>query len=165
VTGPARNSYTGIIVRRSFVSTAMAAVLLSLTACSSSPPPRPQQAKAPEPFGPGPAAPSGKNPLDKYLELSGFRLSERGAGKLKVLFAATNHSAADMGDLTVKVRMVTSTFKQGDEPITEFEAKIPALGPQETKDVTATATTKLRLYELPDWQFLRADFDVISPAP
>jgi len=70
-----------------------------------------------------------------------------------------------MGDLTVKVRMVTSTFKQGDEPITEFEAKIPALGPQETKDVTAAAATKLRLYELPDWQFLRADFDVISPAP
>jgi len=139
------------------------ALLLSLFACSS-PPSQPQQAKAREPFGPGPAA-AGKNPLDKYLELSGFRLSETGAGKLKAIFAATNHSTADLGDLTVKVRLVPSTFKQGDEPITQFEAKIPALGPQETKDVTATATTKLRLYELPDWQFLRADFDVTSPAP
>lgn len=140
----------------------MAALLFSLAACSS-PPPQPKQAKAAEPFGPGPAA-AGKNPLDKYLELSGFRLAESGAGKLKVIFAATNHSTADLGDLTVKVRLVPSTFKQGDEPITEFETKIPGLGPQETKDVTATATTKLRLYELPDWQFLRADFDITSPA-
>jgi hypothetical protein len=143
----------------------IASVLLSsLFACSSPPPPQPQQTKAPAAFGPGPAA-AGKNPLDKYLELSGFRLSENGAGKLKVIFSATNHSTADLGDLTVKVRVVTSAFKQGDDPITEFEAKIRALGPQETRDVTATATTKLRLYELPDWQFLRADFDVTSPAP
>jgi hypothetical protein len=149
-------------VCRSIVAGA-AALILFLSACSS-PPPQPKQAKAAEPFGPGPAAASGKNPLDKYLELSGFRLVENGAGKLKVIFAATNHSAADLGDLTVKVRLVTSSFKPGDEPITEFEAKIPALGPQETKDVTATAATKLRLYELPDWQFLRADFDVTSPA-
>ena len=52
-----------------------------------------------------------------------------------------------------------------DPPITEFEAKIPSLGPQETHDVSATANTKLRLYELPDWQFLRADFDITSPEP
>lgn len=138
--------------------------LLLLAACSSPPPPS-KQTKAPEPFGPGPATASGKNPLDKYLELSAFRLSESGAGKLKVIFAATNHSSADLGDLTLKVRLVTSTYKAGDEPITEFEAKIPSLGPEETRDVTATANTKLRLYELPDWQFLRADFDITSPEP
>jgi hypothetical protein len=97
--------------------------------------------------------------------MSAFRLSESGAGKLKVIFAATNHSNADLGDLTVKVRLVTSTYKSGDQPITEFEAKIPSLGPEETRDVTATANTKLRLYELPDWQFLRADFDITSPEP
>jgi len=149
-------------VCRLILPSALAAAILSSAACSSPAPP-PAQAKAAEPFGPGPAA-AGKNPLDKYLELSGFRLAESGAGKLKIIFAATNHSTADLGDLTVKVRMVTSAFKPGDEPITEFEAKIPGLGPQETKDVTATGATKLRLYELPDWQFLRADFDVTSPA-
>jgi hypothetical protein len=31
--------------------------------------------------------------------------------------------------------------------------------------VTASAETKMRLYELPDWQFLRADFDIVSPTP
>src|SRR5579884_2429822 len=100
-----------------------------LAACSS-PAPAPKQPKAADAFGPGPATASGKNPLDKYLELAGFRLSESGAGKLKV-----------------KIRLVPSTFKPGDEPISEFEAKIPSLGPEETKDVSANAATKLRLYE------------------
>jgi hypothetical protein len=135
-----------------------------LAACSS-PAPQPKQAKAADAFGPGPATAARKHPLAKYIELAGFRLSESGAGKLKVKFAAINHSEADLGELTVKVRMFTSAFKPGDAPITEFEAKIPALGPEETQTVTATANTKLRLYELPDWQFLRADFDITSPAP
>jgi hypothetical protein len=141
-------------------------LILCLAACSSPAPTAPsKQAKAPDAFGPGPATPTGKHPLDKYIELAGFRLSESGAGKLKVKLAAINHSEADLGELTVKVRLVTSAAKQGDPPITEFEAKIPALGPEETQTVTATANTKLRLYELPDWQFLRADFDITSPAP
>jgi hypothetical protein len=31
--------------------------------------------------------------------------------------------------------------------------------------VDAKVNTKLRIYELPDWQFLRAEFDITSPAP
>ena len=139
-------------------------VLLCLTACST-PAPQPKQTKAADAFGPGPAAAAGKHPLAKYIELAGFRLSESGAGKLKIRFAAINHSEADLGELAVKVRLVTSAFKPGDPPITEFEAKIPNLGPEETQTITANANTKLRLYELPDWQFLRADFDITSPAP
>jgi hypothetical protein len=42
---------------------------------------------------------------------------------------------------------------------------VASLGPQENKDVTVTVPTKLRLYELPDWQFLRAQFEITSPAP
>ena len=69
------------------------------------------------------------------------------------------------GDLIIKVRLVTTAAKPEDPPITEFQAKVPALGPQELKEVTATATTKLRIYELPDWQFIRAEVDILAPAP
>ena len=113
----------------------------------------------------GPATTTSKHPLAKYIELAGFRLAESQAGKLKIKFAAINHSEADLGDMTVKVRLTTSAAKPGDPPVTEFEAKLPSIGPQENKDVDATATTSLRIYELPDWQFLRADFDITSPAP
>lgn len=106
-----------------------------------------------------------KHPLGKYLELSGYRLAEKGAGKLAVKLVVINHSEADIGDLTLKIRLVTTAAKPEDPPITEFEAKVPSLGPQEIKDVSAMANTKLRIYELPDWQFIRAEVEITSPAP
>ncbi|HEY4365202.1 MAG TPA: hypothetical protein VGN17_29845 [Bryobacteraceae bacterium] len=139
-------------------------VFAALLCASCSTPAPKSKALPPEPFGPGPAVAEGKNPLAKFVELTGFRVSESGSGKLKIKFVALNHSDADLGDLTVKVRLVANTFKEGDEPITTFDAQIPSLGPGELKDVTASATTKYKLYELPDWQFLRADFDITSPA-
>jgi hypothetical protein len=118
-----------------------------------------------DPNGPGPATTTSKNPLAKYIELAGFRLAEGGSGKLKIRFAAINHSEADLGELEVKVKLVTFNAKPEDPPVAEFEAKIPSLGPLEVKSLEATAPTKLRVYELPDWQFLRAQFDITSPAP
>ena len=106
-----------------------------------------------------------KHPLAKYLELSGYRITETSPGKLSIKLAVVNHSEADIGDLTLKIRLVTTAAKPDEPPITEFEAKVPALGPQELKDVTATAATKLRIYELPDWQFIRAAVEITSPAP
>jgi hypothetical protein len=139
-------------------------LLLSLTACSSAPDTK--QAKQAGPFEPsGAATPVGKHPLAKYIELVGFRLTEASAGKLNVKFAVVNHSDADIGDLAVKVKLTTTAAKPGDEPIAEFETKVPSLPPQEIKEVGAAGTTKLRIYELPDWQFLKAEFEITSPAP
>jgi hypothetical protein len=138
-------------------------LLAVLVACSSPPPPaKPAKAGAPESTVTSFAA---KHPLAKYLELSGYRLSEKGAGKLAVKFVVVNHSEADIGDVTLKVRLVTTAAKPEDPPIAEFEAKVPSLGPQESKDVSAMATTKLRIYELPDWQFIRAEVEVTAPTP
>ena len=138
-------------------------LLAILAGCSSPPPPaNPAKAAAPESTVTTFAA---KHPLAKYLELSGYRLAEKGAGNLSVKFVVVNHSEADMGELTLKVRLVTTAAKPEDPPITEFEAKVPSLGPQEVKDVSANAKTKLRIYELPDWQFIRAQVEITAPAP
>lgn len=108
---------------------------------------------------------SSKHPLAKYLEIAGFRVSEGGAGKLTVKFAVVNHSDADIGALAMNIKLTTTAAKPEDPPIAAFEAKVPALGPQEVKDAVGTATTKLRVYELPDWQFLKADAEITAPVP
>jgi len=41
----------------------------------------------------------------------------------------------------------------------------PRWGPQEIKDVTASTETKLRIYEMPDWQFIRAEVEILAPEP
>ena len=138
---------------------------LFLAACSTSPAPDAKQTKP----GTAPLAVtsviSGKHPLAKYLEIGGFRISEGGAGKLTVKFAVINHSDADLTALTMMVKLTTTAAKPEDPPIAEFEAKVPPLGPQEVKDAVGTATTKLRVYELPDWQFLKAEAEITAPAP
>lgn len=152
------------IVRYTSALLPLTVAVLLLTGCSETPP-ETKPAKVASPYGPGPATSSSKNPLAKFIELAGFRLSEKGAGKLQIKFSAINHSDADLEEMQVHVRLVTTAAKPGDDPVAEFDAKIPGLGPQEDHDVVAETTTKLRLYEMPDWQFLRADFDITSPAP
>lgn len=146
-----------------FPSLAVACGFLALAGCTTPAP----ATKAPvaDPNGPGPALTTSKHPLAKYIEFSGFRLTEAGPGKLKVQFAAINHSEADLGELAVKIKLVTFNAKPEDPPVTEFETKIPSLGPLEVRNMEASAPTKLRVYELPDWQFLRAQFDITSPPP
>jgi len=141
----------------------LALLLLTLAGCSS---------PAPQATGKqgtieitGPATTISKHPLAKYIELAGFRLVESKPGQLEVKFVAVNHSEADLGDLGLTIRVRTTAAKPEDPPVAEFMAKVPALGPLEIHDVSAKVSTKLRIYELPDWQFMRAEFDITSPAP
>jgi hypothetical protein len=140
-------------------------LLLTLAACSSPPATDTKQTKKTGPMEPTSAVPIKKHPLAKYVELVGFRLSEAGGGKLKIKFAVVNHSEADIGDLGVRVRLTTSSAKPDDPPIAVFDSKVPSLGPEEIQDVTASAPSKLRIYELPDWQFIKAEFEITSPQP
>ena len=92
-------------------------------------------------------------------------MAESKPGQLEVKFVAVNHSEAELGDLGVNIRLKTTAAKPDDPPVAQFQANIPALSPLEIHDVSAKVATKMRIYELPDWQFLRAEFDITSPAP
>ena len=96
----------------------------------------------------------------KYIELVGVRASEKSPGHLQVQFGVVNHSEADIGDVKLDVSLGTTAAKAGDPPLITFSTKVPALGPNEMKQVSVDVPTKLRVYELPDWQFLKADFQI-----
>jgi hypothetical protein len=102
---------------------------------------------------------SSSNPDAKYLELVGFRIIEKSPGHLEVRFGVVNHSEADLGEMKMDVRLLTTTAKADDPPLITFSTKV-SLGPSEMKQLTIDVPTKLRVYELPDWQFLRANFDL-----
>jgi hypothetical protein len=140
------------------------ALLLALAACSTAPPTNTAKSR-PLPAPAGAAVAINQHPLAKYIEIDGFRITESGPGKMKITFAVINHSEADIGDLGLKMQLVTSADKPGDAPIAEFEATVPSLGPLENKEVSVVVPTTMRVYELPDWQFLRGRFEITSPAP
>ena len=132
----------------------LAMVFVGLPACSSS-----SANKAAAPTEKAPASKS-SNPLAKYLEVVGFRVNEKSQGHLQVTFAVVNHSEADVGDVKLEISLRTTAAKPGDPALVTFPAKVSGLGPSELKQVTADVPTSLRAYELPDWQFLKADFQI-----
>lgn len=142
----------------------LAALVLSLTSCSSSTPPDKQGKAAGVAIPPHFTATNTSNPIAKYLELVGLRVRERSAGHLIVQFGVVNHSEADVGDVKMTVNLSTTAAKPGDPPLITFPAQVSRLGPSELKDVSVEVPIKLRVYELPDWQFLKADFEITEPA-
>ena|SRR5581483_6251208 len=137
------------------------AILAALLGACSSPAPQTKSGGAAQ----APHAPiaATQNPVARYLELAGFRLDEKGPGRLQIQFAIINHSDADIGDLGLQVNLRAKTAKPGEPPLFTFPASVQDLGPEEVKQVTVTVPTKLRVYELPDWQFIVSDFTVTSP--
>jgi len=135
---------------------------IGLVGCSTAPSPKDAKAATAAP----PAhitASNSSNPLAKWVELVGFRITEKNKGRLTVEFAVVNHSEADLGDLKLKVDLTTTAAKPGEAPLISFPAQVSSLGPSEMKNVTVEVPTKLRAYELPDWQFLIANFEIIEP--
>lgn len=94
----------------------------------------------------------------KFVELSGFRLSEDSRQRANIKMAVTNHSSADIGDLEMTVTLKTTDGKD----IGTIQVNAKGLGPLATTEVTAPFKTKMRAYELPDWQFIRAEFQITS---
>jgi hypothetical protein len=141
----------------------LAAILLTLAGCSKPAPEATTKQGTIEITGP--ATTISKHPLAKYIELAGFRLTESKPGQLEVKFVAVNHSEAELGDLKLNIQLRTTAAKPDDPPVAQFQAMVPALRPLEISDVSAKVNTKLRIYELPDWQFLHAEFEITSPAP
>lgn len=132
-----------------------------LAGCSSAP-----AAKEPKAAAQLPAHVMASNTSDsiaKYVEMVGFRVTERSPGKLIVQFGLVNHSEADIGDVKLNVNLTTTNAKPGDPPLISFPAQVPSLGPSELKNVSVDVPTKMRAYELPDWQFLTATFEITEP--
>jgi hypothetical protein len=94
--------------------------------------------------------------LNKYLEVSGVRIVEEGR-KPVVKLTVVNHSAAELTDISGVVELHTTAEKAGSTPLGQVPLKVASIGAYESKDVSIPFTTKLRAYEMPDWQFVRAE--------
>ena len=152
------------VMRLSWDVTKISCLLLAVSLAGCSSPANDKQNK--KVFAPPPmhfTATNTSNPVAKYLELVGFRVNETKPGHLQVQFGVANHSEADIGDVKMTVNLGTTAAKPGDPPLITFPASVSKLGPSDLKDVSVDVPTKLRVYELPDWQFLKADFQITEP--
>ena len=97
------------------------------------------------------------HPLAKYIEITGVRVMEGGAGQAKIAFLAVNHSPADLPALEAHL-----TLSGAGQPIFDFPVLIPSIGPYESKDISSSVKTNLKPYELPDWQTLKPSLQIVA---
>jgi hypothetical protein len=103
------------------------------------------------------------NPYQKYIEVTGVRLFQDSKKKVAARFLVVNHSESEMADLSATVEIRGRTAKEGEEPVGSFKFKVPSLGPNDSKEMTVPVDTKLKVYELPDWQMVDTRVQVTAP--
>lgn len=107
-----------------------------------------------------PGAPT--NVWQKYIEVSGVRFTENAKKQPMVRFVLINHAGQDAEDLAGNVTLWGRTKKSEEDAAGTFAFKttVPANG---TKDLEVPLTTKLKVYELPDWQYVSTDLQITGP--
>jgi hypothetical protein len=103
------------------------------------------------------------NPLQKYIEVSGVRFVLDAKKKTQARFVLINHSEADINGLAGNVTIWGRTQKSEEDAQGTFTFTTN-LGPFESKELTVPLNTKLKIYELPDWQNVTADVQITAPA-
>jgi hypothetical protein len=103
------------------------------------------------------------NPLQKFIEVSGVRFvqDEKKKGTL-AKFVIINHSESEIGGLAGNVTIWGRTQKSEEDAQGTFSFTTN-LGPYESKEISAPVNTKLKIYELPDWQNITTDVQITSP--
>jgi hypothetical protein len=103
------------------------------------------------------------NPLQKYVEVVGLRMLTEDK-KPVARFIVVNHSGTEIADLAANVTLWASTSRSEEDSVGTFSFKLPTLGPSESKEMIEPMKTKLKMYELPDWQNTTAEIEITSPA-
>lgn len=103
------------------------------------------------------------HPYAKFIEITGVRITEEHE-KPKAAVIVVNHSGAELPALDILVHLVAVTAKGESEPEATFTLKVPSLPAYSSKDMTVDMQTTKRAYELADWQFLKAEFQILTPA-
>ena len=114
-----------------------------------------------------PANPSKQNvsnPLQKYVEVVGIRLVTE-KQKPVAKFIVVNHSGSEIPNLEANVTLWASTSRSEEDSIGSFSLKVAGLEANGSQEMSAPLKTKLKPYEMPDWQNATAEVQVTSPKP
>jgi hypothetical protein len=106
------------------------------------------------------------NPLQKSVEVTGVRIVSED-NNLVAKFLVVNHSASELADLAADVTLWASTSRSEEDSVGSFSFKIPMIGSNESKEMTAPLKTEKQAFQMPDaddWRNLTADVQVTSPS-
>ena len=102
------------------------------------------------------------SPLQKVVEVVGIRMLLDSKKKPEARFVVVNHSPSEIDGLAATVTIWASTSRSEEDSVGTFTFKIGTLGSYESKEMSAPINTKLKIYEMPDWQNATPDVQFTS---
>lgn len=109
-----------------------------------------------------PAGQASAHSFAKYIEVTGVRLLEKPDKTLAARFVVVNHAAAELSGFRLRVTLEAAKAAPGEAVIAVLDAAPGTLPPNGIRDMEAPLTTHLKMYELPDWQFIRTRVEIID---
>jgi hypothetical protein len=104
-----------------------------------------------------------ESPTESTWKSSGIRFVENAQHRTEARFVVVNHSDADITDLAGTVNIWGRTAKSEEEAAGSFSFKMASLKPNESQEAVAPLSTKLKVYELPDWQNVSTEVQITAP--
>jgi hypothetical protein len=103
------------------------------------------------------------NPMQKYIEVVGIRLTTDAKKNPVAKFVVVNHASTEVSGLSAIVTLWASTSRSEEDAIGSFAFNLDSVGPYNSKEISAPFKTKLKIYELPDWQNATPEIQITSP--
>src|SRR5687768_15099071 len=97
--------------------------------------------------------------MRKYLEITGLRIIEQ-KQRPQLKYVIVNHSSAELAAIKGSLVLRASNAAPDAPPVAVVPIEIPSLDAYGVQEVTTTLKTNLRAYEMPDWQFLKAELQL-----
>lgn len=101
------------------------------------------------------------NPRQRFVEVVGIRMVADNK-KPAVRFVVVNHSTAEIPDLAANVSLWASTSRSEEDSVGLFSFRVRNLAPNGSQEMTQPLKTKLKMYELPDWQNITPEIQITS---
>ncbi len=102
------------------------------------------------------------HPFAKYVEVTGVRVLEGPDKKLRTRFVVVNHAPAELAGFRLRITLEAVNAAPSEAVIAVIDASPGAIPAYGVKDMEAPLVTHLRVYELPDWQFVRVRVEIID---
>jgi hypothetical protein len=113
----------------------------------------PQVAKA----APAPHAPVvAEHPAARSVEVAGVRIVTGPNKKPQLQYIVINHSSSELTDLNIHIA-VRSVEALADAPLFSVSSLVPALGPNQSKEIRTDLNSSVQVSAIPDWQSLRTE--------
>lgn len=102
-------------------------------------------------------------PFARFVEVSGLKVVDLINDHSQVQYIVINHSSTQLTDIGLRIAVRSSATSGGSAPLFTLAARVPTLGPNESKEMRIDLDSKLRTTQIPGWPNLRTDVRVVIP--